>query len=672
MSALVRRATATLLLLVAQATSARAQGPPPLPEMSLEELMAVTVLPVFGASERLQPVTEAPASVTIITADDIRRHGYRTLEDILRTVRGFVVTNDRNYTYVGIRGFSQPGDYNTRVLVLVNGHKINDNVYDQGFIGRELNLDVEVFDRVEVIRGPVSSLYGTSAFFAVINIITRQGTDIDGLVADVEAGSLGSLLGRVSFGRAFDNGLDAAISVKHETSDGYDRLYFEAFDTPSTHRGIAEALDAERASTVYGRVAWGGFTVTTTAGTRRKRVPTAAFGTIFNHHDPPMATTDSRLMLHATYARETPQTRIAVNASLDRVLYEGTYPFAGNDTDPAVPALINQDGGRGTRLGAGLTVTRSLPWAQTLTVGGEVLANVTQRQWSYYDDPTIESLFVDNTSHQSALYVQDEIRPAPWLLFNVGLRHDHYERFARTTPRGAVIVMPSPDQSFKYLYGEAFRAPNEYELWYYADASGSLTPETVRTHEIVWERYVGSWLRTSVSAYRTTANRLITLTSDNAAAWSLAFVNEGRMRAHGFELEAEARTLSGLQVVASASFQRGEDEHGTRPANWPSVVAEGRVSGPGPLPGSTWGAEVHHIGARDTLRGAPVDPYTLAHASLHVPIGDRLTLVAAGRNLFDVRAFDPASSEMAQHALEQNGRTARIGLRIRLGRKAVR
>ena len=87
--------------------------------LSLEQLMDMNVHSVFGASKYEQRVTQAPSSISIVTAEDIRRFGYTTLADVLSGVRGLYVTNDRNYTYLGVRGFLRPGDYTTRVLVAV-------------------------------------------------------------------------------------------------------------------------------------------------------------------------------------------------------------------------------------------------------------------------------------------------------------------------------------------------------------------------------------------------------------------------------------------------------------------------------------------------------------------------------------------------------------------------
>ena len=91
------------------APAGRVGAQQPLPDLSLEELMRIDAGRVFGASERLQPVTEAPASVSFITADEIARYGYRTLADILRGVRGMYVTDDRNFSFLGTRGFGQAG-----------------------------------------------------------------------------------------------------------------------------------------------------------------------------------------------------------------------------------------------------------------------------------------------------------------------------------------------------------------------------------------------------------------------------------------------------------------------------------------------------------------------------------------------------------------------------------
>src|ERR1700722_659086 len=249
-----RGVSALVLILLLAPLAAEAQQP--LPEMSLEELMRLDAGRVFGASERLQPVTEAPASVTFITAEDIKRYGYHTLADILQGVRGMYVTNDRNFSYLGARGFGTPGDYNDRVLLLVNGHRVNDNVYGQAEIGAEFGIDPAMFERVEIIRGPASSLYGNSAFFAVVNVITKSGAALGGASLALEAGTLGAPLPRVSFGRRFASGLDVAVSGTYEQSGGVNQLYFPAFNAPGTNNGIAVGLDSGHLGQIYGQVSF--------------------------------------------------------------------------------------------------------------------------------------------------------------------------------------------------------------------------------------------------------------------------------------------------------------------------------------------------------------------------------------------------------------------------------
>src|ERR1700676_4744316 len=108
---------------------------PNLLDMSLEDLMSIEIDSVYSASGFTQKVTEAPASVTIITSEEIQKYGYRTLADILRNVPGFYVTYDRNYSYLGVRGYGPPGQYSSSITLLINGHRLNDNLYDGALIG---------------------------------------------------------------------------------------------------------------------------------------------------------------------------------------------------------------------------------------------------------------------------------------------------------------------------------------------------------------------------------------------------------------------------------------------------------------------------------------------------------------------------------------------------------
>ena len=165
--------------------------------------MNVKVETVYGASKFLQNVSDAPASVTIVTADEIERYSYRTLAEILASVRGFYVIYDRNYTYVGVRGFSRPGDYNARILFLIDGHRHNDDIYDGSDVGTVFPLDIGLIDHVEIIRGPGSAVYGTGAVVAVVNVVTRRGRDLNGLEISGQGGSWETYKVRMSYGKRF-------------------------------------------------------------------------------------------------------------------------------------------------------------------------------------------------------------------------------------------------------------------------------------------------------------------------------------------------------------------------------------------------------------------------------------------------------------------------------------
>jgi outer membrane receptor for ferrienterochelin and colicins len=659
-----------ILLVVMLAVSSSAQAQSALPDLSIEELMKLDAGQVFGASERLQPVTEAPASVSFITAEEIARYGYRTLADILRSVRGMYVTDDRNFSLIGTRGFGKPGDYNSRILLLVNGHRVNDNVFGQAEIGAEFGLDPATFERVEVIRGPASSLYGDSAFFAVVNVITKSGASLAGGTVALEAGTLGSQLVRATVGHRLSNGIDVALSGTLERSDGIERLYFPVFDAPATHHGVAQGLDGEGVRQFYGHLAFNGLTVTGAYGTRQRDVPTASFGTLFNQQVSHEETTDRHTLLDADYGRSFNGARVTFRASYDRFSYDGIYPFAG-ELDVS-PPLVARQGAVGARWSVGTGVTRAFRGSQTIRAGVEFIDNMRQDQTADYVDPPVSVLDSRRSSIQHAAYVQDEIKLARWFIVNAGLRYDSYGDFRRATPRAALIVLPSSTQSLKYLYGNAFRAPNAYELnaAFFGEQVHNLRPESIDTHEIVWERYVNDWLRTSVSTYWYKAERLITSIFDESALLGTSFVNQGEVRAKGLELEAQMRLRGDARAFASYGLQNAVDQetHDELP-NSPRHVAKARISVPGPTHQSFISVEGQYLSSRETLVGSTVSAAVTLNVTMIQPVGRSWELFGGVRNIFDDEYADPASSQHMQDTIPQNGRTARIGLRWRLWTK---
>ncbi|MBI4838699.1 MAG: TonB-dependent receptor plug domain-containing protein [Nitrospirae bacterium] len=119
-----------IVLLIVSVTAQAAGASADLTQLDLEQLLELEVVTVYGASKFEQKVTEAPASISIVSDDEIKKYGYRTIADILKSVKGFYITTDRNYTFIGVRGFGRPSDYNTRILLLVDGHRLNDNIFD--------------------------------------------------------------------------------------------------------------------------------------------------------------------------------------------------------------------------------------------------------------------------------------------------------------------------------------------------------------------------------------------------------------------------------------------------------------------------------------------------------------------------------------------------------------
>ncbi len=632
-------------------------------DMSLEELMKVEVDSVYGASGYKQRVTDAPASITIVTADEIKRYGYRTLADVLSSVPGFYITYDRNYSYLGVRGFSRAGDYNSHILLLVDGHRVNDNLYDEAFIGTDFPVDIDLIDRVEVIRGPNSSLYVASAFLGVINVVTKRARDASGLTASGVLSSYGTYTSRLTYGHQFENGLAMLLSGTYYDSHGQDRLYFKEFDTPRTNHGIAEDLDGDRFHQVFSKLSYSGFTLEGAYGSRGKNVPTASFGTIFN--DPAERTVDARGYLDLKYDHSFGSDWGYVgHVYYDNYKYNGTYPYDYSESG-GPGRVLNHDIGDGQWWGTDFALSKKIRENQTFIVGSEYRDNFQQYQSNYDVQPFTQHLNDHRTSTIWGVYAQDEIRLRRNLVLDLGLRHDHYSTFGGTTnPRGALIYTPIEKTTVKLLYGQSFRAPNAYELYYTSPgqaANPQLKPETVKSTELIVEQYFDSHFQLAVSAYYYPIRGLIGTETDPVSRNS-SYQNSQRVDLKGTEITLTRQSPTGLESGISLGFQDAKSlGSGGRLTNSPRVLSQANLSVPLLHKKLFASMNLRYVSTRRTLAGSDAGAYVVPNFTLFSQKALKGWEVSASMyNAFDEIYSDPASGTQQQDIIFQDGRNFRL------------
>lgn len=626
--------------------------------LSFDELLEVKVDRVYGASRFDQKISEAPASVSIVTSEEINRFGHRNLADTLRSVRGLYVTYDRNYSYLGVRGFSRPGDYNSRVLLLIDGHRMNDNLYDGCYLGTEGLLDVDLIDRIEIIRGPSSSIYGSSAFFGVINVVTKTGRQIDGVQTSVEVGDLDTYKLLATLGKRFTNDVELLFSASVYESQGQDRLHYPEFRGPTNHFGIVRNSDEDRAGRLFTSVRYHDVTVSGGVVAREKNIPTASFGSLFA--DGREETLDIRGYADMKYDHAfSDGSRVLARVYYDVYEYYGTYPYP--NTLPAVTFF--RDRAIGNWAGTEWQWTQRV-FEHTLVCGIDYRHDVRQDQFNYDERPRYVYLEDKRTGFAIGAYVQAEVALTSNLIASAGVRYDYFDRFGSTAnPRGALIYSPGTNTTFKALYGRAFRAPSAYEL-YYNPATRDLDPETIDTYELVYEQQLPAGMRFTTASYYYTVEDLI---DENMSSTGMPFAeNASRADAIGVEFELSGRWKHVMGRISYA-LQRAEDtDTGKDLSNSPRHLAKLNFNAPIYQDKIFAGLELQYNGGARTVSGHRADDFAIVNLTLFSQkLVRNLEFSASIYNLFDTKYGYPGAGDHVQEMIAQDGRGFRVKLTYR-------
>jgi outer membrane cobalamin receptor len=574
---------------------------------------------VQTASRTSEQASTAPATMTTVTAQDLRTHGLYTLSDVINYF-GVGMSYQENggedgtVTMTG-RGVAVPGDGGNHVLVLVNGHRINDSWGGWVVIDDRFGLPVELIDHIEIINGPGSVMYGTNAMYGVINIVTKSATTHEGMHATIQGGIMppGDSANRltrahgddrlgwatrtsVGWGRAFRAGrYDGEVVIQAERIDFQGPTHHFGPQTPEWSPGVYRYPDgswggvaAPRRSVNGGMIGFaiGRLTIDLKGSFWEKQHVSDYQSDLADPHNREQQGEGHVDVRH----RAEPKAGLTLRSRAfgDLVPYRGVW----NYTDPSFcPGLAgrcrNSERDLGTIYGAEevLTVDWFVNQKYVTLIGAEAQGRTVSDHAVVTDRETgmrapIQLVDYTRTTAAGAVFVEQVIRPIRQVGLNLGARLDVDQLFgAHVSPRAAFAYQPWRSTTFKLLYSEAFRAPATGEVYYkdptYQVRASGLKAEVVRSLELTAEQVLPGgrgWLRAGgfASAWSgLVGERSLSQAEFDAAvadgrlipdadpSYAITYDNFGKMRAAGGFLSADLRTSDG-------TFQFGGNLSGTR------------------------------------------------------------------------------------------------------------
>ena len=529
---------------------------------------------VTGATRAQQSLSTAPASITLMTRDEIWKLGYQTLTDVVRSVRGIYISDDRTYESIGVRGFSRPGEAVNRVLVTHDGHAMNNDAYGTAPVGRDFAVNLDDVSRVEIVRGPGSAFYGAGAFFGVVEVVS----DEPGYGPPVRAGGAFASDGTgTAFARGTAGSGRAALSVYASVFESQgSTIHVDQFEGGPTGGDTPEG-DRESAQRGRVRARLGDFSFDASLLHRRKLVPTAPYLTVFGA---PFWMTDVRGYGEARWQHRTGPLDIMARASYDYHENEALPPLPGGAEGYTQAQTIQ----------GGQWLTGELRLSleglgQKLTLGSEVAGHEIIQSADLNSDG-MKDFERDASFMNGSIYASDEISLfGDRLRLSAGARAERFgeQEDSTISPRVAVIVRPYEDGYTKLIAGRAFRSPSPYELYYFSGLTlgdpAPLEAETIWTGEVEHTHTVRAGSHLVLSVFASQISQLITLTQ--ASTGFINFANSSdKVNAVGGEIEVRVGAKSGAWWSASLSGTSLTSDEEEALINSAAVVASTRAYTP--------------------------------------------------------------------------------------------
>jgi outer membrane cobalamin receptor len=529
-------------------------------EQSLDQL-SQTQFFTADTDRIARQISGAPSAVSVVTADDIRTYGYRTLSDILDSMRGVFMSRDEFHSYIGGRGYGTP-TYAGRITLLIDGYRAQNGFFGQSQFGNDALLDVALIERVEYIPGTGSSSYGDSAFLGVVNIITKKGREIDGTEAATEFGSHRLRGNRVTFGHQLENGLDLAVSASGMSSSGR--------ALPADLVGDRSNVEVEANGRYFVKAAYQGWTFE--GATVRRSMPVSTMST-----DPREQASDEDAYYRLRWNGDLNPT---VKSSID--FYQGNYRLNDITSDGSWFQFAGADW-----RGIDAKVVTTAFSGHTIVVGSEYRDDFRQ----FYQDSSPANY--EATRRTISLYVYDDVALTDNLQLTIGARRDARQGAPATlSPRAALVYSSLTGTVIRFSAGEAHLQPSPYHESYILNPQ----PELLRTTEIVVEQSLGSRTRLLGSLYRYQMPNSANGGSFNAQGYKT--VHYDTLASQGAEFELEHIWHNGIRLRTSYARQDTRFGDGSIPANIPRDIAKFNLAVP--LPGDAFqaGLAARYLGRR--------------------------------------------------------------------------